>query len=136
MRVGEIPTMWSERLRDWGVTLWVGLALAAWLALVGVAEILEHAGHPVPTCVFKQVTGRPCAFCGSTRAVRAVLTGNVLDAIAWNPLFVALLTLGIGAVVVRLVRGPSTRRWPQGVVVGVLIAAVAANWAYVIWRGN
>jgi hypothetical protein len=51
-----------------------------------------------PKCIFHALTGLHCPGCGSTRAAHALLNGNVLAAIAWNP-FLILIVPGILAAV-------------------------------------
>ncbi len=100
-------------------------------------------GLPLPVCRFREWTGLPCATCGSTRMIEALLHGRILEAAAWNPLMffgVALLCswsvlctirLALGVPAWRLVVEPQERpAW------GLLIlATVAADWGYVLWRG-
>jgi len=62
------------------------LLAAAWLGL----------GLPTPKCAFHQFTGLPCLTCGSTRAAGALLHGEGLAALRWNPLAAAGL-LGMAA---------------------------------------
>lgn len=46
-------------------------------------------------CIFRSLTGKPCPFCGSTRAVAALCSGDITQAVHYNPLgiffFVGLL---------------------------------------------
>ena len=51
-----------------GAAVWLGLAL------------------PWPRCAFLAVTGLPCVTCGATRSMIALLHGNFLGALRWNPL--------------------------------------------------
>ena len=46
-------------------------------------------------CLFRNLTGLPCPFCGSTRAVGNIVHGNFIEALYLNPLgYVFLLLLG------------------------------------------
>jgi hypothetical protein len=45
-----------------------------------------------PVCLFKKATGIPCPSCGATRSMIALINGDLLKAILWNP--VGLLLLG------------------------------------------
>jgi Protein of unknown function (DUF2752) len=62
--------------------LWVSISIGGlfcattWFAL----------GLPWPVCWFHEITGRPCATCGATRAAIAFFHGHVLAAFQWNPL--------------------------------------------------
>jgi hypothetical protein len=89
-------------------------------------------------CVFRGVTGIPCPTCGTTRTVLALLDGDVLSALAANPLATAA---GIFFAVGGLAAGLwALLRWPTPVVDGskprrwllLILAAVAANWVYLI----
>ena len=45
-------------------------------------------------CVFRNVTGLPCPFCGGTRSVGSILSGDLAEAWSFNPLgFAAILIL-------------------------------------------
>jgi len=80
----------------------------------------------------------PCPTCGATRAVVAAMQGDLLAALAWNPL-AALLAIGavlslpltvavlVGVMPAPRVPGslrPATRTW--------LISLFAANWLYLL----
>lgn len=115
--------------------------MGVWALLVLGALAIERAtGRPVPTCMFKCVTGYPCATCGSTRATLLLAQGEVGAAAALNPLFVGALALAVVAIVWRVLSGPrsasSRWRWSGPLGVALLLLAVGANWAYVLWRGN
>lgn len=53
----------------------------AFLALLGA--LLATVGLP---CAFARLTGLPCPSCGSTRAVRALLVGDLHGVLHYNPL--------------------------------------------------
>lgn len=63
-----------------------------------------------PRCWLYQTTGLKCPGCGATRALHALLHGDLRAAWAQNPLFVTLLPAGawLGA---RGLRGWRTGRW-------------------------
>ncbi|MEL1265471.1 DUF2752 domain-containing protein [Pseudoxanthomonas putridarboris] len=48
-------------------------------------------GNPFPACMFKALTGLYCAGCGATRALHALLHGDVRAAFSMNPLLVLVL---------------------------------------------
>lgn len=90
-----------------------------WLQRVGI--LLVAVGIPVgllllylfdpaqaqffPPCLFHKATGLYCPGCGSTRAAHALLHGDIIAALGYNLLLVALLPLlawhGISIMVAR-----------------------------------
>ena len=115
------------------VLLTAGLLVSAWLRL----------GMPRPVCALKRWTGLPCPTCGSTRLGEALLRGDILEAVSWNPLvfaFLAVAALWAGASTTRVVLG--LRPWHVALAVkerrilAVAAAlAVVATWIYLIERG-
>jgi hypothetical protein len=70
------------------------------LALAGAAAVLapvlwridpNAADSPWPPCPLHALTGLYCPGCGSTRALHALLHGDVVQALAMNPLLVCAL---------------------------------------------
>jgi hypothetical protein len=117
-----------------GGVLLLGAALAAvWMRL----------GLPRPVCYLRDWTGIPCPTCGSTRLIEALLSGDIAGALAWNPLvFAGLIGIALWAVLstARLVFGlPAWRLvlspWERNGVRLLAVLAVAAGWAYLVWRG-
>jgi hypothetical protein len=51
------------------------------------------AGNPFPPCMFYAITGHYCIGCGLTRALHALVHGDVLGALSMNPL--GLIVLGL-----------------------------------------
>lgn len=118
--------------------LWLSVGLAGGLvALTAAWGLLEW---PRLLCPLKELTGWPCPTCGATRALFALLRGDVTAALAWNPAVVALaglytvfalyaiVTLAFGLPRLRVIasdadRGPA--RWMVG-------AATLSNWLYLI----
>lgn len=79
---------------------WFGLAVAALVAMGGVAVLFffnpsTHGFYP--TCTFHRLTGLNCPGCGMTRALYALLHGEVRTALRDN----ALLVIGMGVFAVR-----------------------------------
>jgi hypothetical protein len=59
-----------------------------------------NAGIPraaVSVCLIKNVTSIPCPSCGATRSVLALLHGDLLASLYWNPVGVLLLALLVAA---------------------------------------
>ena len=122
----------------------LGVILAtAFVAGSAMAAAWFRFGLPLPVCRFREWTGLPCATCGSTRMIEALVHGRVLEAAAWNPLMfcggillcswgaLSFTRLALGVPAWRLVVEPQDRR-----ALGLLVvAAVAADWIYVVWRG-
>lgn len=108
----------------------LGVALA--LCSLGAIVLVGHAAG-ITFCLFRRVTGFPCPCCGTTRACLSLLRGDVVGAIAYNPLAVLLVFLGPVALWLMTLR----RGWPRSVVVTVTAlawGAVLLNWAYLLYR--
>lgn len=73
---------------------WPAAALATAL-LAGAALLWQFdphlAGNPLPPCPSRWLTGLFCPGCGSTRALHALLHGDLPGALAMNPLLVLSL---------------------------------------------
>jgi hypothetical protein len=110
-----------------------------WVAGVATWELARPASAAdTPLCLFRRVTGVPCATCGSTRSVRAIARGEPLEAIALNPLFAALLLAAVAWAVLRIGLGRRVRldltARQRGWLWALLAAAFAANWVWVVVR--
>ncbi len=57
-----------------------------WLGMSVEATSTSNSQSPIELCPIKRVTGYPCPSCGSTRSVRAIMQGDLVGAIYWNPL--------------------------------------------------
>jgi Protein of unknown function (DUF2752) len=122
----------------------LGLFLAGSCA-VGVALVgLLHLDRlPVSVCFFKIATGCPCPTCGATRAFGRLFACDPMGALAMNPL------VTLGASLIALWGVADMTLWPWGralsleVSPGVarvlrfaVVAAILANWAYLIAAGR
>jgi hypothetical protein len=114
--------------------LWL-VAAAAAVALKPLWLALAPRLRP---CIFHSLTGIPCPTCGTTRAATAFLDGNLLAALAANPLAaVGGLVFVVGAPLAALW---AVARWPVPVLPMplpkwarvVAVALIVANWLYVI----
>jgi len=111
------------------------------VALVGIAVARNHAlwrdqFHIV--CPAWTIFGIPCPTCGATRAVVAVMQGELMAAITWNPL-AALMAIGavftLPLAVVVLTGAVPAPRVPASLGVGTrtcLMTLLAANWLYLL----
>jgi len=114
--------------------LWLAAAVSAlalrplWLAIVPLLR----------PCPFRSLTGIPCPTCGTTRAAAAFFDGDLLAALAANPLAAAMgLLFVVGAPLATLW---AIARWPFPLLptplpLWVRIGAVlllVVNWLYVI----
>ncbi|HEX3824156.1 MAG TPA: DUF2752 domain-containing protein [Mycobacteriales bacterium] len=83
-RIGSSP-----RLRHGVGTVARRFAMVALAALVLASLHLRH--RPATLCLFREVTGLPCPFCGGTTAAVRLGHGQVGSALAASPLAVAML---------------------------------------------
>jgi hypothetical protein len=112
------------------------------LAALGAVAWLE-AELPLPTCPLRALTGLACPTCGATRMVEALLHGDPIGALRWNPLvFGAAAAVAAWAALSAAWRLLGLRVWRvvlegrEGALLRLLaVAAVLAGWAYLVWRG-
>jgi len=111
----------------------VGLAALAWITRLALQWQL-----PLPQCWLRKLTGVPCPACGCTRSLAAWASGNLEQAVLFNPLFFAvclgfLFWLALWAVqltserpLLDTIRAKAVRLplWR------IAIALVATNWLY------
>jgi hypothetical protein len=116
-----------------------------WGSVLGAAALIGSgwlwSGLPTPLCPLHALTGLPCPTCGMTRAANALLRGDLVAALRWNP-FVTLVLAGAGIYVVYaalVVMRPLPRlrlemlsraesRWGRI----SLFVFLALNWIYLI----
>lgn len=111
-------------------------AAVLWAVLVAVAYAAgRFTSLDSSVCLFKRVSGYPCATCGGTRAAVRLLHFDVTQAFALNPLVTTLL-LGLPVYVLwrttlgRSWAGPSSRAYRA--MPWIIFMVVVANWAYVL----
>ena len=110
------------------------------LALFGGLIVGSNPGffsHLFPPCSVKLFLGVNCISCGATRATLALLRGDILTAIYYNPLYIALLCWFIYLyvrLIFSLIRRPYrpyspniTIPWGIAVLVIILSFAVIRN---------
>lgn len=118
---------------------WVWAVAAVSAALLG--PVWSAAIPNMPRCLLRHVTGIPCPTCGSSRAALALIHGEVLDALRWNPaVTLAILAFGVGGVLapawVHLGgRLPVLTGREQRVAAGVVVGGMAVNWLYLVLTG-
>jgi len=117
--------------------LWGAVALAL-LALSPLAPALAGS---LPECFFRRLTGVPCLTCGGTRAVLALLAGNLPAALQANPLvtaaLVALVGGGLAAGILALAgRGVADPERLPGWARPAVVFVLAANWLWLISQGR
>jgi len=133
-----------ETVRDLRpVTAWLGWMLAlACAGLIATAAWFPFGRLP-PLCAFLLLTDLPCLTCGMTRSWVALVHGDVLGALLWNPagaaLCVSTAAAGVyaaarqlGAPAVRLRSTALERRMLRV----ALVVVVIANWSYVALSGR
>jgi hypothetical protein len=108
------------------VLLPLGAAAAAMVAAGYVGRVDPNVAGHYPTCPFLAITGWYCPGCGTLRAVHALAHGDLVTALARNPLAVVALGYMVIAWTLWLARTVSGRpvRWmaPPWVLYGVLVA--------------
>jgi hypothetical protein len=118
-------------------------AFAVLIAIGAPLVTLLHLDHlPVNLCMFKVMTGLPCATCGTTRAIGSLGRLDLAGALSVNPLatvvMLTLLVWGVTDIVLRLRgRSLSLDLGPgEGVrLVVIFLVLAVANWAYLIAAG-
>jgi hypothetical protein len=119
------------------------LLVGAWIGACLSLAALSRLSFLWPACHFREWTGLPCLTCGSTRMLDALLVGNFVEAVTWNPLvFVGMagVTVWVVATALGVALGWPTRRlvasrrerlglWLLGA------GMIAIDWAYLVWRG-
>lgn len=74
------------------------LLLVVGLVAPIAAWVFTRWGLRTPPCLFYEFTGYPCPSCGATRALRAVVMGDLRGAFLLNPLAFAVMLAGLVAV--------------------------------------
>ncbi len=118
-------------------------AVISILAVAGARLAVDGVAFDGYFCPFKLITGLPCPTCGLTRAFAAVSHLDFATALAQNPLMViALVGVWIWGLVslTGVVHGGRVPRIRanKGAATAMRIfavAAIAANWAYLIAAG-
>ncbi|MCD4823354.1 MAG: DUF2752 domain-containing protein [Phycisphaerae bacterium] len=120
-----------------GWPLWAVLVVLAWGAMVFATHcLMEKTGNHASTCMFKRITGYPCATCGATRGIVTFLDGDIVGGWLFNPLLFTILAVIVAELILRLAAGKAIRlvlsKWEKRGVWIILAVAFAVNWAYII----
>ena len=112
--------------------------------LIAFLAILTARFFPVlsiaPSCVFRSITGFPCPTCGATRSLVQLATGNVVSALAFNPLFIVIVLAALTMFIYSLVRAlfslPRLTFLPsepeKALFRWIIVLALLLNWAYLV----
>jgi len=122
----------------------LGAIFAGVGALSCLAVGMLHLDHlPVSLCVFKSMTGLPCPTCGTMRAFGRLFARDISGALAMNPLAacgaLGLLAWGLADLAFWTRRRRLAIEVSPGVGLALRVAAVAAvatNWAYLVYAGR
>jgi hypothetical protein len=121
-------------VHDVAVTLGA-LVIALYVVLVSLEAI------PPLACPWRALLDIECPMCGTTRALKAIGRGDVVAALALNPLAI-LLAAAAAAVAINEIAGIVLRRRlslalgvrSRRALLAAFLVALAANWAYVLSR--
>jgi hypothetical protein len=87
---------------------WAAMLLAGLLAVFLLWQFdPNQAGNPFPPCPSRWLTGLYCPGCGATRALHALVHGNLEKALSMNVMFVFAIPLVALLVLHQLVKLPS-----------------------------
>ena len=109
--IGSADTA-SFRLGDWVVHLGIVVSFAAAIAYPLATGLLPSSGISAAIshdCLLKSATGIPCPACGFTRSCHALIRGDAVDSIRYNP-FSLVYILGLGMLCVLSIRAIRRRR--------------------------
>ncbi len=117
--------------------------VASVLFVAGLLALLH--GRNIVICPARRLFHIPCPACGTTRAVFALIRGDVLGAFAYQPLMtlvVMFVGIGWGVNLVRLWCGKDVlcpvpcSGFRAKLFWSAFLILLLLNWAYVLWRGN
>jgi hypothetical protein len=109
-----------------------GLLATAWV----LPELWARGLQPIPLCLFHQVTGLPCPFCGGTRSFAAMAHGNLAASAHVFPIGPLMFAVVVAAVLYSIWTMTTGRRLQvvlddrlrRGLIVGAA-TLLALNWA-------
>lgn len=107
--------------------LLAGFILVSIIAVVLLTQFdPNQVGNPLPACPSRWLTGLYCPGCGATRALHALLHGNIEKAFSMNPVFV------LAGPIVILLFLHQTVRLPAGMARLVVFFSDARPWAWLL----
>ena len=119
----------------------VAVALTAMAAASGLGAAWLHpvwAEHLATRCPLLAIFGIPCVTCGGTRAMVALVTGDAIQALAWNPLvalggLAAMVWLPLAALMLGgLIKPPRIPPTMPAVGRAAIVGALVLNWGYLL----
>jgi len=130
----------SARVRRVEVLVAPLVTFAAVVGLLIAARYYERLPVQAPPCGFKTTAGIPCVGCGGTRAMMALVSGRLFDAVRFNPavvigVFVSALWAVAGVWNYRRGRSPLPVPEQNRLIKRVALIALALltiNWIYLI----
>lgn len=113
------------------------LILSVFLWSVQVLSSASSGFTTGPTlCMFRNVTGLPCPFCGTTRSIGHILIGDFESALRLNPLgFVSLtffITLFVRPLAIKKLSSRIAEKWwrlTQRNQISITLSILASAWA-------
>lgn len=109
------------------VLLPVALLAIGTLAIVLLLQFDPNlAGNPLPPCPSRWLTGLYCPGCGATRALHALLHGNIEKAFSMNPVFVLAMPI------VLLLLLQQITKLPDGLAKAAKFFSDARPWAWLL----
>lgn len=81
----DSPFIYRNYVR-WPIIVAMILVVAAGIAYIFVIDPTQ-AGSPTVPCLFHRMTGLYCVGCGNTRALHALVHGEILEMFGYNILF-------------------------------------------------
>jgi Protein of unknown function (DUF2752) len=107
--------------------------LPAVVIVAGIAAVLlllqfdpNQVGGPLPPCPFNWLTGLYCPGCGATRALHALIHGDVAKAFSMNPVFVFAMP------VLALLMAQSLTQLPPSLAAIAKFFGDARPWAWLL----
>lgn len=119
------------------------ILLTATMVAVTIWVWADKAIPAQPFCIFHRLTGIPCWGCGTTRVIRLLIQGKVIDAIMLNPLSVVACLMVVAGMTIwwieyfchKNILSSLTRKKLHPLVYVALAVIVLLNWIWNIYKG-